>query len=84
MEVPGPQSNQDPVGACVIAMATLNLCHIWELHCSLWHCQIPNPLSKARDRTHILTEITLGCSLAEPQRELPRNYLIDVISNSLV
>ena len=26
--------------------------------CSLWHCQILNPLSEARDRTCILTDTT--------------------------
>ena len=34
--------------------ATPDLSHICNLHQSLWQCQILNPLSKARDRTHIL------------------------------
>ena len=33
---------------------TYNLCS------SLWQCWILNPLSENRDRTHILTEATLG------------------------
>ena len=32
------------------------LSHIWDLCCSLWQWRILNPLSKARDRTCILTE----------------------------
>ena len=30
--------------------------HDCNLHHSSWQCQIPNPLSKARDRTHILMD----------------------------
>ena len=44
------------------------ICH---LHHSLWQHWILNPLSKARDRTCILTETRSGPSLHEPQRELP-------------
>ena len=40
--------------ACATATATRDLSHICDLHCSLWKCQILNPLSKARDHTHIL------------------------------
>ena len=40
---------------------------ICELHCSLLQCQILNPLSEAKDQTHILMETMLG---AEPQWEL--------------
>ena len=38
-------------------------------------CQIPNPLSKARDGTYILTDIMSGSYPTEPQRELPRYHL---------
>ena len=34
--------------------ATKDLSHVCDLHHSSLHCQIPNPLSKARDQTHIL------------------------------
>ena len=34
--------------------------HICNLYHSLQQCQIFNPLSKARDRTHTLTEVPLG------------------------
>ena len=37
-------------------MATQDLSNIFDLCCSLWQCQILNPLSEARDRTSILTE----------------------------
>ena len=46
--------------AYAAAMATLG---------SLWQCQNLNPLSEARDQTHILTE-TSGLQPAEPQKEL--------------
>ena len=42
------------------ATETPDLSCISDLHCSLWHCLILNPLSKVRDPTHILTEKTLG------------------------
>ena len=38
------------------ATAMLNLSRICDLHCSLWQCQILNPLSKASDQTHILMD----------------------------
>ena len=42
--------------ACVTALATRHLSHICDLHHSLWKHQILNPLSKARDQTHILMD----------------------------
>ena len=33
---------------------------IFDLHCSLWQCQILHPLREARDRTRILTETLSG------------------------
>ena len=42
------------------ATSTLDLSHFCGLSCSFWQCQILNPLSEARDRTQILTEIMLG------------------------
>ena len=42
------------------ATATLDLSHIYKLGCSLWLCQILNPLSEARDGTLILTETMSG------------------------
>ena len=46
--------------ACATATATLDLSHICDLHCNLQQRQILNPLSEARDRTHILTETVPG------------------------
>ena len=40
--------------AYTTATATLDLSLIFNLHHSLWQCQILNPLSEARDRAHIL------------------------------
>ena len=53
--------------AYTTATGTWDLSHICNLHHSSWLCQIINPLSKARDQTHILmdTSRVLG-----PQREL--------------
>ena len=36
--------------------ATPDPSHFCSLHCSSWQCQILNPLSKARDETHILMD----------------------------
>ena len=44
--------------ADAIATVTRDPSRTCDLHHSLWQCQIPNPLSKARDRIHILTETT--------------------------
>ena len=37
--------------------ATPDLSHVCNLHHSSWQCHILNPLSRARDQTHILTDI---------------------------
>ena len=38
----------------------LDMSHIYNARHSLGQCQILNPLSKAKERTYILTETTLG------------------------
>uniref|UniRef100_A0A8D1PHS3 Cornichon family member 4 n=1 Tax=Sus scrofa TaxID=9823 RepID=A0A8D1PHS3_PIG len=38
------------------ATATWDLSHVCNLHCILWQHRILNPLSEARDRTHILMD----------------------------
>ena len=38
--------------------ATPDLSCVCDLHHSPWQCQILNPLSRARDRTHILLDIS--------------------------
>ena len=38
------------------ATATAHPSHICELYHSSWQCQIPEPLSEARDQTHILMD----------------------------
>ena len=57
------------LGRCWIGPAAASHSHshshtdpslICDLRCSLWQCGILNPQSEARDRTHILTEITSG------------------------
>ena len=48
-----------PAYATVIA--TWGPSHICNLHHSSWQCWIPDPLSKARDRTHILMDTSQIC-----------------------
>ena len=47
---------QLPATATATATATRDPSCVCDLHHSSWQCQIPNPLSEARDRTHILTD----------------------------
>ena len=42
--------------AYATATATWDLSHICDVHHSSWQCQILNPLSEAKDRTHILMD----------------------------
>ena len=46
--------------ATATATAMLDLSHICNLHHSLQQCWILNPLRKARDQIHILTDTMLG------------------------
>ena len=45
---------QPPATATATAMLDQSL--IWDLHHSSQQCQIPNPLSEARGRTHVLMD----------------------------
>ena len=45
---------------------------VYNLH--HWQCWILNPLSRAKDRTHVLMEL-IGFVSAEPQQELPHYFL---------
>ena len=57
MELPRPGFKLElQLLAYTTAMATPDLNNIGNLCHSLQQCQIPNPLSEARDGTHILTE----------------------------
>ena len=58
MEVPGPGDELEPqLLAYSTATATLDLSHIGNLVCAACDlCQILNPLSEARNRTHILID----------------------------
>ena len=60
--------------ACATAMAIPDPSHICDLCHILRQHQILNPLSKARDQTHILMETTLGPPSAEPQWQLHARY----------
>ena len=46
--------------AYTTATAMPDLSHVCNLCCSFWQRQILNPLSKARDQTHIFTETMSG------------------------
>ena len=57
MEVPRLGVGLEPqLLAYTTTIATPDLGHVCDLHSSSWQCQIFNPLSKARDGTHILTD----------------------------
>ena len=49
--------------------------HICDLHHNLQQCQILNPLSKAKNWTHILMDTMSGSQPAESQWELPDFFL---------
>ena len=61
MDIPklGVKSKLQPQ-AYATAMAMLDSSHICDLRCSLQQCQIFNPLSKARNQTHSLTDTMSG------------------------
>ena len=50
----GSSQARDQTGAAAAGLCHSHLSCICSIHHSLWQCQILNPLSKARDRTHIL------------------------------
>ena len=62
MEVPrvGVESEQQ-LPAYTTASATPDPSHICDLHHSSWQCQIPDPLSEARDQICILTDTSQIC-----------------------
>ena len=62
--------------ACSTAMPDPSF--ICSLHHSSWQRQILNPLSKARDKTHVLMD-TNRVHIAEPQGELSNSVLKDRI-----
>ena len=59
MEVPrlGVESELQ-LPAYATATATKDLSHVHDLYHSSWQCWIPDPLSKARDRTYKLMDIS--------------------------
>ena len=62
--------------AYATATARQDLSRICDLHHSSWQHWIPHPLTKARDRTHVLID-TVRFVSAEPQRKLPA-YILTV------
>ena len=47
--------------AYTTSTSTPDLSCTWDLRCSSWQCRILNPLSEARDRTHILMDTSRVC-----------------------
>ena len=61
MEVPKAEVKSElQLPACITATASLDPSHVCDLHHSLWQRQILNPLSEARDGTHILMDTVPG------------------------
>ena len=59
MEVPGLEvTSKLQLLAYAMAKATPDLSYVCDLHCSLWQCQILNPLSKARDTSWVLNMLS--------------------------
>ena len=58
--------------------ATLDLSHICDLQRSSLHHQIPNPLSEARDRTCILTDISWVCDPLSHRRSFPDHCIVEL------
>ena len=61
--------------------AMQDLSHLCNLHHSSWHRRIPNPLSKARDRTRILLDssqiqIPVRFISTELRRKLPKELFL--------
>ena len=52
---------KDPIGAAAYATATSDPSCVCDLYHNSWQCQFLNPLSKARDRTHILMDTSQVC-----------------------
>ena len=58
------------------ATAARDLSRVCDLHHRSWQRRILNPLSKARDRTHILMDASslVGSLTIEPRRELQKYF----------
>ena len=57
MEVPRLEVESEmQLLAYTTAITMRDLSLVCSLHCSSWQCQILNPLTKARDQTHILMD----------------------------
>ena len=60
--------------AYTTATAIQDLSHVCSLHHSSWQCWILNPLSEARDQTHILMDTSCVLNPTEPQQKLLHLY----------
>ena len=73
----GESELQLPASATATAM--LDLSHICNLCHSSRPCWVLNPLSEARDQTHILTDTVSGSDPAEPQWQLLLETSLDFL-----
>ena len=81
MEIPRLGVQLEPqLLAYTTAIAMKDPSHIFELHHSSWQCKILNPLSKARDRTHILMDtswvVSHRASVGTPRIFLVLRYIL--------
>ena len=77
MEVPGLGFESElQLQVYTIAMAILDPCLLCKVCNSLQQCWILNPLSEARDQTHILMDTMSGSLPAEPQREFLKFHIL--------
>ena len=80
MDIPGPGVELElQLPAYTTTTAMQGLSRICDLHRSLRQSWILNPLSEARDGTHILTDIMLGSQPTEPQQELLNNCFLETM-----
>ena len=63
------------------AIAMPDLSHVCYLHHSSRQCQIPDPLSEARDRTRILMDIYSDSFLLSHEENPPKKLFFTPITN---
>ena len=87
MEVPSIEVKSElQLLAYSTATAMQDLSHICDLHHSSWQSRIPNPLSEARDRIHILmdtSQISFHSATTETPDLFIDNFLYYNIQNFL-
>ena len=70
-----PQHMEVLRGQIEATAAGLHHSHIWDLHHSLWQCQLLNPLSEARDQTCILMDTSWVLNLLSQNRTFVYTFI---------